>query len=93
MRGLGKRLQKTLRLLPLGVIRIREAKTDRSRQCFASFPAGNYWDLGLRGDLGPTNHGSGFTFTPQASVLTSIAGYPGGGLASVPDPVKFATAA
>jgi len=33
----------------------------------------------LRGDQGPTNHASGFTFTPQASVLTSIAGYPGGG--------------
>jgi hypothetical protein len=48
-------------------------------QCFASFPAGNYWDLGLRGDHGPTDHASGFTFTPQASVLTSIAGYPGGG--------------
>jgi hypothetical protein len=42
-------------------------------------PAGTYWDLGLRGDQGPTNHSSGFTFTPQASVLTSIAGYPGGG--------------
>ena len=47
-------------------------------QCFASFPVANYWDLGLRGDHGPTNHASGFTFSPQASVLTSIAGYPGG---------------
>jgi hypothetical protein len=47
-------------------------------QCFASFPAGNYWDLGLRGDHGATNHASGFTFSPQSSVLTSVAGYPGG---------------
>ncbi len=47
-------------------------------QCFASFPATNYWDLGLRGDHGATNHASGFTFSPQSSVLTSIAGYPGG---------------
>src|SRR5262249_9427206 len=27
---------------------------------------------------GPTNHASGFTFSPQASVLTSVVGYPGG---------------
>jgi hypothetical protein len=47
-------------------------------QCFSSFPSANYWDLGLRGDHGPANHASGFTFSPQASVLTSIAGYPGG---------------
>jgi hypothetical protein len=39
----------------------------------------SYWDLGLRGDMGPTNHGSGFTFDPKASVLTSTTGYPGGG--------------
>ncbi len=39
----------------------------------------SYWDIGLRSDTGPANHSSGFTFTPQASVLTSIAGYPGGG--------------
>jgi hypothetical protein len=43
-------------------------------------PAGTtYWDLGLRGDTGATNHSSGFTFSPQASVLTNITGYPGGG--------------
>ncbi len=40
--------------------------------------ATNYWDIGLRGDSGPTNHSSGYTFDPKASVLTSIAGYPGG---------------
>jgi len=39
----------------------------------------SYWDIGLRGDTGPTNHSSGITFTPQASVLTSIVGYAGGG--------------
>ncbi len=47
-------------------------------ECVAP-PAGTtYWDLGLRGDTGPANHSSGFTFSPQSSVLTSIAGYPGG---------------
>jgi len=46
-------------------------------QCVTS--GASYWDIGLRSDTGPTNHSSGFTFTPQASVLTSIAGYPGGG--------------
>jgi hypothetical protein len=38
-----------------------------------------YWDIGLRGDSGPTNHDSGFTFTPEASILTSTTDYPGGG--------------
>ena len=46
-------------------------------QCFTS--PSTYWDLGLRGDTGPTNHSSGVTFDPKASVITSIAGYPGGG--------------
>jgi hypothetical protein len=39
----------------------------------------SYWDIGVRGDTGPTNHASTFTLTPEASILTSIAGYPGGG--------------
>jgi hypothetical protein len=38
----------------------------------------NYWDIGVRGDTGPANHNSGLTLAPQASVLTNIAGYPGG---------------
>ncbi len=38
----------------------------------------NYWDIGVRGDIGPTNHGSGFTLTPQNSILSS-GGYPGNG--------------
>jgi hypothetical protein len=43
-----------------------------------------YWDLGVRGDTGPTNHtGSGGTvlLSPEASFITSTAGgYGGGGL-------------
>ena len=35
----------------------------------------SYWDIGVRGDTAPTNHGSGFTLAPQFSVLTSTAGY------------------
>jgi len=30
----------------------------------------SYWDIGVRGDTGPTNHGSGFTLAPIYSVLT-----------------------
>jgi hypothetical protein len=37
-----------------------------------------YWDIGLRGDTGPTDHSSGYTWQPKASVLTSTTGYPGG---------------
>ena len=38
----------------------------------------NYWDIGVRGDTGPTNHGSGFTLPPRNSAFsvtgTSYAG-------------------
>ena len=37
----------------------------------------SYWDLGVRGDTGPTNHGSGLTLAPTYSVLTDITGYNG----------------
>ena len=33
-------------------------------------PNGTYWDLGVRGDTGPTNHSSGFTLHPTFSVLS-----------------------
>jgi hypothetical protein len=33
--------------------------------------AGNYWDIGVRGDAGPGNHNSGFTITPQFTATTS----------------------
>ena len=39
----------------------------------------SYWDIGVRGDTGPTNHNSTVTLDPKASILTIIAGYPGGG--------------
>jgi len=39
----------------------------------------SYWDIGVRGDTGPANHASTVTLNPEASILTSIAGYPGGG--------------
>jgi hypothetical protein len=34
----------------------------------------SYWDIGVRGDTGPTNHSGGITLTPRWSVLTSITG-------------------
>ena len=33
---------------------------------------GNYWDIGVRGDAGPTDHSSTVTLSPSYSVLTSI---------------------
>ena len=43
-------------------------------------PAGvSYWDIGVRGDTTPTNHASTVTLSPEASILTSISGYAGGG--------------
>src|SRR5256885_500325 len=40
-------------------------------QCVSST---NYWDIGVRGDTGPGNHGSGVTLNPLYSVLTSTSG-------------------
>jgi hypothetical protein len=45
--------------------------------CTPASNAPNYWDIGVRGDTGPANHGSGITLTPFSSVLTSITGYSG----------------
>jgi hypothetical protein len=42
-------------------------------------PTASYWDLGVRGDTGPGNHSSGVTLLPEASLITSTAGYTGGG--------------
>ena len=39
-------------------------------------PAGSsYWDIGVRNDTGPANHGSGFTLNPLDGVLTSLGTY------------------
>ncbi len=38
-------------------------------------PSGaNYWDIGVRGDLGPADHSGGATLTPRYSILTSLNG-------------------
>jgi hypothetical protein len=50
-----------------------------------SCPAGaSYWDIGIYGDTGPTNHGSGYTLAPTNSILTSTAGYSGTNFAGAP---------
>ncbi len=47
-----------------------------SQTSTGSCPAGStYWDIGVRGDTGPTNHSSGVTLAPVNSVLTDITGY------------------
>jgi hypothetical protein len=45
--------------------------------CVPPTAAPNYWDIGVRGDTGPTNHNSGHTLAPTYSVLTNITGYTG----------------
>jgi hypothetical protein len=37
----------------------------------------NYWDIGVYGDSGPSNHASGLTLSPVYSVLTDATDYPG----------------
>jgi hypothetical protein len=46
-----------------------------SGQCSSAV---NYWDIGVRNDTGPSNHGSGFTLNPTFSVLDDPADYPTG---------------
>jgi hypothetical protein len=49
----------------------------------------SYWDLGVRGDTGPTNHSSGVTLAPTYSFLTpGSTGYTGTGNSTV-DPTVF----
>ncbi|HLJ94553.1 MAG TPA: hypothetical protein VKU02_15300, partial [Gemmataceae bacterium] len=48
-------------------------------------PAGSsYWDIGVRNDTSPTNHGSGFTLNPLYGVLTNTSGYSGTNSSSNP---------
>jgi hypothetical protein len=46
----------------------------------------SYWDIGVRGDTGPTNHGSGGTLSPTYSVLSS-GSYPSGHNSTTAPPV------
>ena len=50
----------------------------------ACTPGASYWDLGVRGDTGPTNHPT-FTLNPTYSVLTSTTGYATSNTAGNPD--------
>jgi hypothetical protein len=43
----------------------------------AGTPTPGYWDIGVRGDRGPSNHSSGVTLNPVYSVLTDATDYPG----------------
>ena len=45
----------------------------------------SYWDIGVRGDTGPTNHASGTTLNPTWSVLTSTQGYAASNTAADPN--------
>jgi hypothetical protein len=59
-----------------GVASLAPAQT-ATGECFET--GNSYWDIGVRGDTGPTNHSSGRSLTPTYSVLTSLAGGYGGG--------------
>jgi hypothetical protein len=64
------------------VVTLRNAFTTTtapSQSTTGACPAASYWDIGVRGDLSPTTHESTITLTPEASILTDITGYPGGG--------------
>src|SRR5882762_522713 len=60
---------------------LNQATTGQCPTTGANGGAGpSYWDLGIRGDTAPTNHGSGFTLGPVNSILTSFSGsYAGNG--------------
>ncbi|WP_263355069.1 choice-of-anchor D domain-containing protein [Acidicapsa acidisoli] len=41
----------------------------------ACTPGASYWDIGVRGDSGPSNHATGIALSPTYSVITDIADY------------------
>jgi hypothetical protein len=43
----------------------------------AGAPTPGYWDIGVRGDTGPSNHNSGVILNPVYSLLTDATDYPG----------------
>jgi hypothetical protein len=43
----------------------------------ACVPGTSFWDIGVRGDTGPSNHASGVSLAPTYSVLTDAIDYPG----------------
>jgi len=51
-----------------------------SQTATGACPTASDWDIGVRGDTAPTDHSSGVTLTPEASLITNTAGYAGGGL-------------
>jgi hypothetical protein len=53
-----------------------------SQTATGTCPAASYWDIGVRGDTGPTNHASTVTLNPTYSFLTSIAAGTGYNLAA-----------
>src|SRR5256886_13077819 len=48
----------------------------------------HYWDIGVRGDTGPTNH-PGVTLAPLYSVMTSTAGYDASNTTGSPNFVRL----
>ncbi len=45
----------------------------------------NFWDIGIRGDTGPTDHSSTYTLAPTYSIMTSTAGYDSSNIAANPN--------
>jgi len=73
--GLGTGLQQQQNLVTL----LPQLNQTATGQCVTT-PVANtgnvlYWDVGVRGDLGPATHDSGATLNPQVSILTSLNGY------------------
>jgi hypothetical protein len=56
-------------------------------QCVLPANAPNYWDLGVRGDTGPTNHAA-ITLNPTFSLITSTTGYAASNISSNPSFLK-----
>jgi hypothetical protein len=44
----------------------------------------SYWDIGVRGDTGPANHGGGTTLNPTNSIMTSTSGYASSNVTTAP---------
>ena len=73
----GTNQQKTIALYNSAFNNTTSTSQAASQTATGACPAGSsYWDIGVRGDLGPANHNGGL-LAPKYSVLTDAADYPG----------------
>jgi len=70
---------RSFHIIPNGTTGAVQLDPPLNQTATGACPSGaNYWDIGVYGDTGPSNHGSGLTLDPDNSLLTDASDYPNG---------------